>query len=62
MQVHVDLAVKDKRQAQSDLDSMREKLKETLREKLELENNFNLIQQHEMGRLNDLESKFEHIS
>jgi len=41
---------------------MREKLRATLQEKIELENNFNLIQKHEMKRLNDLELKFEDIS
>jgi hypothetical protein len=43
MQGHVDLAVKDKRQALSDLDSLREKMRDTLRDKSEVENNFNLI-------------------
>ena len=35
--------MKDKRQAESDLDVMRDKLKEVLKEKIELENNFNMI-------------------
>jgi hypothetical protein len=62
MQGHVDLAVKDKRQAMSDLDSLRERLNDALRDKTEVEQNFNLIQSHEMNRLNELESKFETIS
>ena len=33
-----------------------------MRDKLDLEKNFNLIQQHELTRLNDLEAKFETIS
>ena len=41
---------------------MRDKLKTTLQEKIELENNFNMIQRTEMQRLNDLEQKFEEIS
>ena len=41
---------------------MREKLKEVLKEKIELENNFNMIQKHELTRLNELEQKFQEIS
>ena len=62
MQGHVDLAVKDKRQAMSDLDSLRERLNDALRDKTEVEQNYNLIQSHEMNRLNELESKLENIS
>ena len=54
--------MKDKRQAESDLDVMRDKLKEVLKEKIELENNFNMIQKHELTRLNELEQKFQEIS
>jgi len=43
MQGHVDLAVKDKRQAMSDLDSLRQRLNDTLKDKTEVEQNFNLI-------------------
>lgn len=46
----------------SDLDSLRERLNDALRDKTEVEQNFNLIQSHEMNRLNELESKFETIS
>ena len=42
-QSHVEIALKDKKQAESDLDVMRDKLKEVLKEKIELENNFNMI-------------------
>lgn len=62
LQSHVELSLRDKKLAESDLDQMREKLRATLQEKIELENNFNLIQKHEMKRLNDLELKFEDIS
>ena len=55
---HVEIALKDKRQADCDLDVMRDKLKEVLKEKIELENNFNMIQKHELTRLNELEQKF----
>ena len=41
---------------------MRDKLKEVLKEKIELENNFNMIQKHELTRLNELEQKFQEIS
>ena len=41
---------------------MREKLKNVLKEKIELENNFNMIQKHEITRLNELEQKFQDIS
>ena len=41
---------------------MRDKLKEVLKEKIELENNFNMIQKHELTRLNELEQKFSEIS
>ena len=41
---------------------MRDKLKEVLKEKIELENNFNMIQKHELTRLNELEQKFAEIS
>ena len=51
--------MKDKQQAEGDLDAMREKLRLTLHEKIELENNFNMVQTHEMKRLNELEKKFE---
>ena len=54
--------MRDKKSAESDLDSMKDKLRQTLQEKIELENNFNMIQKHEMKRLNDLEHKFEDIS
>jgi len=36
MQGHVDLAVKDKRQAMNDLDSLRERLNDALRDKTEV--------------------------
>ena len=62
IQGHVDMSVKDKKQALADLDCLRDKLRDTLKEKLEIENNFNTIQQHEMSRLNNLEQKFEAIS
>jgi hypothetical protein len=42
-QSYVELALKDKRTAESDLDTMREKLKEVLKEKIDLENRFNLV-------------------
>ena len=58
----MEIALKDKRQAESDLDVMRDKLKEVLKEKIELENNFNMIQKHELTRLNELEQKFQEIS
>ena len=61
-QSHVEIALKDKKQAESDLDVMRDKLKEVLKEKIELENNFNMIQKHELTRLNELEQKFQEIS
>ena len=62
LQSHVDIALNDKKQAENDLDMMREKLRVTLQEKIEIENNFNLIQKHEMKRLSELEQKFEDIS
>jgi len=43
MQGHVDLAVKDKRQAMNDLDNLRERLNDTVKSKTEVEQNFNLI-------------------
>ena len=41
---------------------MRDKLKVTIKEKLELENNLNMIQKHELTRLNELEQKFSEVS
>ena len=49
--------MKDKKQAENDLETLREKLKTVLKEKIELENNFNMIQKHELTRLNELEQK-----
>ena len=62
LQSHVDLALKDKQQVHADLDGMREKLRHTLSEKIEIENDFHMIQKHEMRRLAELETKFEEIS
>jgi predicted nuclease with TOPRIM domain len=54
--------LKDKRQAESDLDSTRERLKDALKEKTDLENKLKVIQKNELARLNVLEKKFEEIS
>ena len=61
-QNHVDVTIKDKRKVQEDYDQLREKLRDTMKEKGEVETNFNLIHQHEIARLTDLESKFDTIS
>ena len=61
-QSHIEIAQKDKRQAESDLETLRDKLKIVLKEKIELENNFNMVQKHELTRLNELEQKFQEIS
>jgi hypothetical protein len=37
------LALKDKQQVHADLDGMREKLRHTLSEKIEIENDFHMI-------------------
>jgi hypothetical protein len=43
MQGHVDIAVKDKRQALNYLDSLRKKMRDTLKDKSDVLKNFNLI-------------------
>ena len=62
LQSHLEIAVKDKKQAEGDLDNLRDKIKNLLKDKIELENNFNMIQKHEITRLNELEQKFQEIS
>ena len=47
---------------ESDLDSMRDRMKAILKEKLELENNLQMIQKHELTRLEELEQKFSEVS
>lgn len=37
-------------------------MKGIVKEKLELENNLNMIQRHELARLNELEQKFAEVS
>ena len=37
-------------------------MKGVVKEKLELENNLNMIQRHELARLNELEQKFAEVS
>lgn len=61
-QSHLEVAQRDKRQAESDLDALRDKLKDTISDKLELEKNLGAIQKHELTRLNDLELKFSEVS
>jgi hypothetical protein len=48
-------ALRDLKQAEGDLDNLRDKIKNLLKDKIELENNFNMIQKHEITRLNELE-------
>jgi len=58
----IEIALRDKRNAENDLDLLRDKMKVLLKEKLELENNMNMIQKHELTRLNELEQKFSEVS
>lgn len=44
------------------MDSLRNKMKEILKEKIEIEFKFNHLQKNELSRLSDLEQKFEEIS
>lgn len=44
------------------MDELRDRFKLVLKEKLELENNLNMIQKHEITRLNELEQKFAEVS
>ena len=54
--------MRDKRQADQDLEAIRDKNKVLLKEKLELENNLSMIQKHELTRLDELEIKFSEVS
>ena len=56
------MAYRDKRQAQLDLEEIHEKFRGVLKEKLELENNLEMIQKHELTRLNELEHKYSDVS
>lgn len=56
------MALREKRNAEMDLDSIRDKMKTVLKEKLELENNLSMIQKHELIRLDELEQKFSEVS
>ncbi len=56
------MALRDKRMAESDLEILKNKITVLLKEKLELENNMNMIQKHELTRLNELEQKFSEVS
>ena len=58
----MEIVIQEKKQVETELESIREKLREVMKEKIELQNNFNLIQKHEMHRLNELETKFNDIS
>lgn len=42
-QGHTEMALRDKRMAESDLEMLKDKIKVLLKEKLELENNMNMI-------------------
>ena len=61
-QSHVEMALRDKRTVEADLDSLRDKLKIILKEKLELENNLGMIQKHGLTRLDELEQKYTEVS
>ena len=58
----MEVALRDKRNLECDLDFLRDKMKTILKEKLELENNLGMIQKHELTRLDELEYKFSDVS
>ena len=58
----MEMVAREKRTAESDLEMLKDKVKVILKEKLELENNMNMIQKHELTRLNELEQKFSEVS
>ena len=51
----IELILRDKRKIESEHETLRDKLKGVIKEKLELDNNLNMIQEHELTRLNELE-------
>lgn len=44
------------------MDQLREKIKQVIQEKIDIETKFKYLQKSELTRLNDLERKFEEIS
>ena len=46
----------------NDLEDMQDKFRGVLKEKLELESNLDMIQKHELTRLNELEQQFSDVS
>ena len=45
-----------------DMDELRNQMKCVIQEKLELENNMDRIQKHELTRLDELENKFSEVT
>ena len=58
----VEVAQRDKRNAEADLDQVQDKMRGVVKHKLELEANLDSIQKHELTRLNELEQKFSEVT
>jgi len=58
----LELAHKETRRVSLELDSLRERLKTTLEEKIALENTLNQIERLEEGRIAELETKFAELN